>query len=376
MNKGEIDPKEIIKFFSIIADPRVERTKEHRLIDIIVIALCSVLCGAEGFTEIEEFGKSKKEWFKSFLELPNGIPSHDTFRRVFMILDAKNFREVLIRWTREVTKRKKGEIVSIDGKTARGSQKNGKAVLHSVSAWAHDAGVVLGEVKTAEKSNEITAIPELLKSIDVKGSIVTIDAMGCQKKIVKKIRKSEADYVLGLKGNHGDLHNDVELYLTDARKNKFRGIKHAYHKTIDEKHGRKEHREYWVTEEIDWLYGGEQWQNLRSIGMVFCRREANKKVSEEVRYYISSMAADAEEFSRAVRGHWGIENSLHWVLDVCFREDECRVRSGNAPENLAILRRLSLNILKHTKHHSRGIKVKMKRAGWDNLFLEKLLCEI
>jgi len=372
----EIDPNEIIKFFSVVSDPRIERTKEHKLIDIIVIALCSVLCGAEGWTEIEEFGKGKKKWFEKFLELPNGIPSHDTFRRVFMILDSGNFREVLIKWARQVTKNMKSEIVSIDGKTARGSQKNGKAVLHSVSAWAHDAGIVLGEIKTAEKSNEITAIPELLKSLDIKGSIVTIDAMGCQKKIVKEIRKSKADYVLGLKGNHGDLHDDISLYLLDARKRKFKGIKYSYHKSIDKNHGRKEEREYWVTEEIGWLTGRKKWKDLKSVGMVYSRREVNGKVSKEFRYYLSSMKADGQEFARAVRGHWGVENSLHWVLDVCFREDECRIRSGNAPENLAILRRLSLNILKHTKHHNRGIKVKMKRAGWDNSFLAALLCEI
>ena len=374
--KKEIDPNEIIKFFSIIPDPRIERTKEHKLIDIIVIALSSVMCGAEGWIEIQEFGKGKKEWFESFLELPNGIPSHDTFRRVFMILDPNNFREVLIKWTKQVTKRMKGEIVSIDGKTARGSQKNGKAVLHSVSAWAHDAGVVLGAVKTAEKSNEITAIPELLKSLDVKGSIVTIDAMGCQKKIVKEIRKSGADYVLSLKGNHGDLHDDISLYLSDARKRKFKGIKHSYYKSIDENHGRKEEREYWITDEIGWLVNRGQWKDLKSIGMVFSRREVKGKISEELRYYLCSIEVNAGKFARAARGHWGVENSLHWVLDVCFREDDCRVRSGNAPENLAILRRLSLNILKHTKHHNRGIKVKMKRAGWDNSFLQALLCEI
>lgn len=302
-----IDPNEIIKFFSVVSDPRIERTKEHRLIDIIVIALCSVLCGAEGWTEIEEFGK---------------------------------------------------------------------AVLHSVSAWAHDAGIVLGEIKTAEKSNEITAIPELLKSLDIKGSIVTIDAMGCQKKIVKEIRKSKADYVLGLKGNHGDLHDDISLYLLDAKKRKFKGIKHSYYKSIDKNHGRKEEREYWVTEEIWWLTDRKKWKDLKSVGMVHSRREVNGKVSKEFRYYLSSMSADGQGFARAVRGHWGVKNSLHWVLDVCFREDECRIRSENAPENLAILRRLSLNILKHTKHHNRGIKVKMKRAGWDNSFLAALLCEI
>ena len=323
--ENKIDPSEMIQFFSVVRDPRVDRTKEHKLIDIIVIALCSVLCGAEGWTEIEEFGKGKKEWFKSFLRLANGIPSHDTFRRVFMILDSEKFREILIKWAGQVTKKMKGEIVSIDGKTARGSQKNGKAVLHTVSAWAHDAGIILGEVKTREKSNEITAIPELLNSIDVKGSIVTIDAMGCQKDIVKEIRKAEADYVLSLKGNHGDLHEDIRLYLSDARKRKFKGIKYSYHKSIDKGHGRKEEREYWLTEEIGWIADRKKWKDLKSIGMVFSRREVEGKVSEEFRYYLSSMRADGKEFSRAVRGHWRVENSLHWVLDVCFREDDCRV---------------------------------------------------
>lgn len=312
--KEEIDPKEIIEFFSVIPDPRIDRTKEHKLIDIIVIALSSVLCGAEGWSEIEEFGKGKKEWFKRFLELPNGIPSHDTFRRVFMLLDPKYFEEVLVKWARQVARGIKREIVSIDGKTARGSQKNGKAVLHSVSAWAHDAGITLGQVKTAEKSNEIKAIPELLKSIDVKGSIVTIDAMGCQKEIVKEIRKAEADYVLGLKGNHGDLHDDVSLYLSEARSRNFKGIECTYHKSVDEGHGRKEEREYWITEEIGWIKDRSKWKDLKSIGMVFSRREVQGKVSEEGRYYLSSMKADAKEFARAVRGHWGVENSLHWMF--------------------------------------------------------------
>lgn len=374
--RKKVDPQEIIKFFAVIADPRVERTKEHKLVDIIVIAMCGVLSGAEGWTEIEEFGKSKEEWFKSFLELKNGIPSHDTFRRVFMILNAKVFQEVLVKWTRSVVKKFKGEIISIDGKTVRGSQKDGQAVLHSVSAWAHDAGVVLGEVRTQEKSNEITAIPELLKSLDIAGSIVTTDAMGCQKKIAKDIMDGKGDYVLALKGNHGDLHDDIRLYLTDGKERGFKDVKHDYHKTTEEGHGRKEQREYWITEQISWLNGREQWAGLKSVGMVIDRREIKGEVAQDVRYYLSSLKADSQEFARAVRGHWGIENSLHWVLDVTFREDECRIRSGNAPENLAILRRLALSILKRIKHNKRGIKVKMKRAGWDNSFLETLLCEI
>ena len=268
-----------------------------------------------------------------------------------------------------------GEIISIDGKTARGSQKNGKAVLHTVSAWAHDQGIVLGQVKTEEKSNEITAIPELLKIIDIKGCTVTTDAMGCQKKISKAICKGGGDYVLALKGNQGLLHEEVELYLKDAKEREFKGVEYSFYETAEKAHGRKEERKYWITEDIGWLSTKKDWEGLKSIGMACTRTEINGKVSEEYRYYLSSLKSDGEKFARAVRGHWSVENSLHWVLDVGFREDDCRIRTGHAPENFEILRHFSLNLLKTVKSKG-GIRVKRKRAGWDTKFLETLLAGI
>jgi predicted transposase YbfD/YdcC len=245
-----------------------------------------------------------------------------------------------------------------------------------VSAWAHDQGIVLGEVKTAEKSNEITAIPELLKLINIKGCTVTIDAMGCQRSIAQKIIKKEGDYVLALKGNHSLLHEEIVMYFDDAQERKFKGIDYSYFETRGKNHGRQEHREYWVTEDIEWITPKKRWAGLRSIGMVASKREVKGEVSEENRYYLSSLPAEAEEFARAVRGHWRVENCLHWVLDIAFREDDCRVRAGHAPENFTILRHFALNLLKSMKSHKGGIKTKRMRAGWDNKFLGAVLAKI
>lgn len=306
----------ISEFFSAITEPR-ESNRRHKLIDIMTIALCAVICGADSWEDIEEFGHIKKDWFERFLELPHGIPAHDTFARVFSSIDPKEFQHAFIRWVeavRSVTKK----VIAIDGKTLRGSRQKDRSPLHVVSAWAHENRMVLGQTKTKEKSNEITAIPELLEVIALEGCIVTIDAMGCQKSIAERIIKKKADYVFGLKGNQGNLHDDVKLYFEDPG---FTDNAHDYYETIDGGHGRIETRRYWATSDIDWLSDRASWKNLATIVMVERERIVDGKTSGDRSYYITSLKTDARTIARAIRGHWGIENSLHWVLDVSFRED-------------------------------------------------------
>ena len=344
-----------------ITDPRIERTKEHKLIDILVIAVCATICGAESWEEIAEFGRAKQEWFAGFLELPNGIASHDTFRRVFLLLKPSELQTSFLDWVQAAVRLTGGQLVNIDGKHLRGSKKqpDGKDGLRMVSAWASAQRVVLGQVKTEEKSNEITAIPELLSLLDVSGCIVTIDAMGCQTKIVEQIVDQKGDYVVSLKGNQGNLHKDIKDYFYWAEKRGFKEIEYDYCESLEKGHGRIEERKCWVTEDIEWLDGKEKWAGLRSIVMVEAEREViGHQTTTERRYFISGLAANAEEALRCVRGHWSIENSLHWCLDIGFREDGCRTRTGHGPENLAIVRHIALNLLKQEKSSKLGIKGK------------------
>ena len=362
--------KSIKDCFSGVTDPR-DSNKRHQLIDIIAVALCAVICSADTWEEIEEFGHVKHLWFKTFLELPHGIPSSDTFARVFASLDPAEFREAFLKWGEAIKTAVKGHI-AIDGKTVRHSYSNETSPIHMVSAWALENRMVLGQVKTNEKSNEITAIPELLQVLALEGCIVTIDAMGCQKTIAEKIADKGADYVLGLKKNQGNLHADVELFFQDCLASGFGDVPYNCCQTIDGDHGRVETRRYWATSDIEWLSDKPLWKNLRTIVMVERERNVNGEVSVETGYYISSLGSEIKQLAKAIRGHWGIENSLHWVLDIAFREDESRIRKDHAPENFAVLRHMALNLLKK-EPSVKSIKRKRLRAGWDNEYLVKIL---
>lgn len=368
-------PESLFYHFSVIEDPRIDRSKEHLLSDILIIAVCAMLCGAEHFVDFAEFGEAKEDFLRTFLELPHGIPSHDTFRRVFALLDPKEFADCFRRWTEGLRQAVGAEVVAIDGKTLRRShdRAKGKEPIHMVSAWARENGLVLGQIKVEDKSNEITAIPELLRALKLAGCIVTIDAMGCQRTIASEISAAQADYVLALKGNQSTLHEEVKGFLEDAQAGGFPKMAHDFLETSERGHGRQETRRYWITADIDWLSNPGQWEKLRTVGMVESIREIHGQVTVERRFYIGSIAADAQTFARAVRGHWAIENALHWSLDVSFAEDQCRVRSGYAAENLALLRHLTINILKGETTKKRGLKGKQKNASWDHSYLLKLL---
>jgi len=365
----------ITKHFESITDNRIKGKIKHKLIDIIAITICAVIGGADEWTHIEEYAKSKEEWLKRFLELPNGIPSHDTFGRIFAVINAEEFSKSFLEWVRTVFKVTDRQVIPIDGKTLRRSydSSSNKAAIHMVSAWASKNGIVLGQVKTNEKSNEITAIPELLNLLEIKKCIITIDAMGCQKEIAKRIIEKEADYVLAVKGNQGRLHEDIKLFFEDGLKKDFYGIEVKYYEETEGDHGRVETRRYWTTEEINWLSQRHKWEKIKIIGMVESERTLVNKTSIDRRYYISSIENDVKEFAEAVRKHWQVENSLHWILDVAFREDDSRVRKGNASENLSIVRRIALNLLKQEKTVKVGVKGKRMRAGWDNNYLLKVL---
>ncbi len=316
----------IQKHFSNITDPR-RYNKRHVLLDIITISICSVICSADTYEQIEEFGKAKYEWFNQFLELPHGIPSADTFERVFALINPTEFRDSFLNWVKAISELTKGQVIAIDGKTLRRSHDKsiGKKAIHMVSAWAAANGIVIGQKKTEEKSNEITAIPELLKLIEVEGCIVTIDAMGCQRNIAKTICDEKADYVLALKGNQSRLHDNVELFFQEQFQNDFKDTSFDYHETTDNDHGKMEIRRYWITSEIEWLQGKESWKNIKTIGMVQRERHFENTKSKETSYYINSIEDNAKLFANAVRSHWSIENNLHWVLDIAFREDESRI---------------------------------------------------
>ena len=362
----------LLTHFQTLPDPRTKREPEHPLIDILVVAVCTLLCGGEGFNDMEDFGAAKHDWFKTFLELPNGIPSHDTFNRVFAALDPASFLECFVRWTQSLRAAVSEEIVALDGKALRRALAAGPSAPVLVSAWARENGLVLGQLQVRDKSNEITAVPELLRVLELAGCIVTLDAMGCQKNIAKEIKEADAEYVLALKGNHAVVHEEVQSYLDDAIT---RGAKELVrHETVEKDHGRLETRTYWQSAALDWLADRAQWEGLQSVGVVEARRQVGAgPVTVERRYYLSSLGLDAARFARAVRGHWSVENQCHWLLDVQMGEDQSRARAGHAAQNLGTLRRLALNLLKREKTKKRGIKGKQKNASWDHTYLLKLL---
>lgn len=365
----------LTEHFKELEEPREIGKVRHKLIDIITIAICAVVCGANDWVGVETFGKAKEEWLRSFLELPNGIPSHDTFNKVFNQLSAKQFQECFIKWVQNLIELTAGEVVAIDGKRLRRSydRESGRGAIHMVSAWASENQMVLGQIKTEEKSNEITAIPELLKLLDIRGCIITIDAAGCQKAIAQDIIESGADYVLALKGNQGTLYQDVKDYFEYALAKNFDGIEYQYFETLDADHGRIETRRYWIVSNIDWLDHKEKWVKLTSIGMVESYRELKGEVTVERRFYIASLDNNAERFARAARTHWCIENSLHWSLDVTFNEDYSRIRKDNGAENFAVLRHIALNLLKQDTSRKIGIENKRLNAALDPNYLFNIL---
>ena len=365
----------IAEHFETVEDPRIERSKEHLLIDILTIAILAVICGANGWVGIETYGKAKYKWLKKFLALPNGIPSHDTFARVFARLNPEQLQESFLSWVSAVSRVSEGEVIAIDGKTVRRSYDEGKnkGAIHMVSAWASQNRLVLGQRKVNDKSNEITAIPELLKVLDINGCIVTIDAMGTQKAIAEQIVAQGGDYVLALKGNQGNLFEDVQQIFEQAKAQDFQGIEHDFYQTINAEHGRIEKRRCWSLGRVEYLIDSEKWSQFTSIAMVESERQCGGQTSRERRYYISSLSPDAQQLAESIRSHWTIENPLHWVLDVAFREDECRIRTGHAPENFALLRHLALSALNQENTAKLGIYNKRQRAGWDNDYLLKIL---
>lgn len=366
-----------VAHFASVPDPRVDRTKKHLLLDLLLIALLAVICGAEGWEDMETFGRAKERFLRERLglPLPNGIPSHDTFRRVFARLDPAAFGRAFTAWTKTLRLGGTGEILALDGKTLRHSFDTaaGQAPIHLVTAWAASHRLVLAQVQVSDKSNEITAFPALLSLLDLDGCTVTIDAMGCQREIARQIVEQGGDYVLAVKENQPTLLANIRLFFDDVRDNGPGAIRVSAYRSVEKDHGRIETRTYWQTDAIDWLEGKEKWVGLCSIGMVEARRRIGAEETMETRYFISSLPRRAKQLAAAVRGHWGIENQEHYILDVAFREDACRIRRENAPSNLAALRHMALNLLQGEPTSKRGVKARLRQAGWDDDYLLRVL---
>ncbi len=365
-----------ITYFSIIEDPRIDRCKKHELIDILFLSICAVLSGAEGWEDIEDFGHVKIDWLKRYLPFANGIPKHDTIARVMSRLDPVAIQTSFINWVNEIAEQVDGEVIAIDGKAARRSftTKDRKNPLHMVSAWSCGNGLVLGQQKVDDKSNEITAIPKLLDLLDVKGATVTLDAMGCQHAITKKIQSKGADYVIALKGNQSTLNEEVQAWFHKCHREKLANTAHSIYEHIDSGHGRIEERTCTQLEiDNNWITDNENWSSIQTVVSVESKRHIGDKMTSETRYYISSLGLNAERLNGIIRNHWGVENCLHWTLDMTFHEDDSRIRRGNAAEVMNAFRKLALNIVKTDTTKKASMKRKLKMAALDDDFRAELL---
>jgi predicted transposase YbfD/YdcC len=378
----------LVDHFGSLSDPRVSRTRKHKLVDILFIALCAMICGADTFKDIALWGRCKRDWLTERLQLENGIPSHDTFGRVFARLDPNAFSTCFVAWTQSLYEKTEGEVIALDGKRVCNSfdTATGKSTVHLVSAWAASSRLSLIQKATENKSNEITAFPALLKLLDISGCLVTIDAAGCQKEIAQQIMEQEGDYVLALKGNQSSLHERVKDNFAHWQQEKWQiPFAYRYHQTLSKGHGRIETRRCWVVDGADFVDIDNQWKGLRSIVLVESERRAGQgdkqKVTVEQRCFLTSLSTEdpkaAQKVLRAVRQHWGIENRLHWVLDVVFCEDKCRVRKDHSATNLALARKITLNLCQRESLREGAEKIslrlKRKRAGWDNDYLETII---
>jgi predicted transposase YbfD/YdcC len=365
------------EYFTQIKDPRVERTRYHLLTDIITIAMLAVIAGAEGWEDIEEYGISKQEWLKTFLQLPFGIPSPDTFRRVFERINPKEFEQCFRQWVQSLVEKLGVEVVAIDGKTHRGSydRESKLKALHTVSAWSSEHRLVLGQVKVSDKSNEITAIPSLLEMLDISGCIITIDAMGTQKSIAEKIIAADSDYILSLKDNHPTLHQQVKNWFETAQSNGFKDVDVSMSQRIEKGHHRIENRQVYTVpvSQLPALHEQDLWTGLTTVVMVVRSIQHWNKTTQEVQFYITSLKSDAHKIGSAIRQHWGIENSVHWTLDVTFNEDECRIRSLHSPQNFSLLRRIALNALERESSFRRSIRQKSRRAAMNDQYMISVL---
>lgn len=365
--------RSLLKHFGELKDPRIERTKKHQLTDILVIAILAIIAGAQGWEDMENYGISKKTWLEEFLELPNGIPSDDTFRRVFQLIEPEVLNRCFFGWVETLVNSMGGEVIPIDGKTIRGSydRNRGQSALHVISAWASEQRLVLGQMKVEDKSNEITAIPALLELLDITGSIITIDAMGTQTEIAQKIIEKKADYVLALKANHPTLYSQVTKWFEESAIQDFKSVDFSYDKKINSAHHRIEERQVWAVPitAIGELYQPRIWAGLKSVVMVIRVRHLWNKTTREVHFYLTSLEHDAQLLSQAIRKHWSIENQAHWTLDCTFGEDACRIRSGHSPRNIALIRRIALNGLNREQTCQRSLRQKMKRAAMNNDYM-------